>query len=145
VENGSSDFEVVTEVYGEVSGRLRRDGVIDIVVETGRKKDLTSTVRKWKSRRRLGGSSGIRGSGGTRGSGRKEFSLTTDEAVRIKLPDATGRSYQETTPGSARLQNLRQLSMDQAVGVFEGWVVVDWAMFFEGHETTLVITATPER
>lgn len=124
-------FEVVLDVQGELRGRVRRDGKIDLVIDTSRRNGLAEVGQPLY--------------GFTAEAGRKTFTVAPEEAVRIILPEATGDSRTGLVASQGATVPAANTSIGQAVELSEGKIEVNHALFFEGHETSLTVTAKRER
>lgn len=127
VFDGEKDADLVLELSGRLRGRLRRDGSVDVELAASR----------WLG---VAPEDGSR-PGGIGDGGRKVFSVTLGETVKMVLPD----------PGSNGSHALRrtddghgQALMPPSRGVVltDEWIQVQNAPFFEGHEMSLLLTVT---
>lgn len=130
------EFDVVLRVMGELRGRVKNDGTLEVELWTRRRNSLE---------RRAGESPAMVPGG----SGRKVLSLKPGEAVEVEIPVAGGtmgsRLREQAQPSSGVSGGLR--GAGSGTPPTEPFVlrgnsyVVNFKPFFDGHRVTLIVQA----
>ena len=131
------DLDLVTRLTGAVKGRLRKDGKVDVDLETRRMDRLERADEAVPPVARAGG--------------RKTLELTLGETIEIELPPVSGMNAHAASPQSGGLNARAGFGArgaapqpGPAVTLKDGAIVVNIKEFFEGDRFSVLLRVRKE-